>query len=232
MALVLTGAPIFVDAIRGILRRDFLDEKLLMCVASVGAVIIGELTEGVAVMLFFLIGEYFEHRATRAARSSIRSLMEIRPDTARVIEGDEESIVDAEDVEVGSVILIRPGERVPIDCTVLEGLAEVDTSALTGESVPRPVGVGDSLDSGSVLLGAAVTARTVRSCDESRASRILELVEEASDRKSREENFITAFSRYYTPIVMALALIMAIIPPIFSLLEWRGLYSSARICRA
>lgn len=221
LALILTGAPIFVDAIRGILRRDFLDEKLLMCVASVGAVIIGEVTEGVAVMLFFLVGEYFEHRATRAARNSIKSLMDIRPDTARVIEGDAEIIADAEDVEVGSVILIRPGERVPIDCTVLEGLAEVDTSALTGESVPRAVGVGDSLDSGSVLLGAAVTARTVRTCDESRASRILELVEEASDRKSREENFITAFSRYYTPIVMVLALLMAVIPPVFNLLEWR-----------
>lgn len=221
LTIIIAGGPVFVDALRGIMRRDFLDEKFLMCIASVGAMIIGETTEGAAVMLFFLVGEYFEHRATKAARGSIRSLMEIRPDTATVLMNEEEYEVDAEDVEIGSVILIKPGERVPVDSVIISGTAELDTSALTGESVPRPITVGDSIDSGSVLLGAAVTARTVRSCDDSRASRILALVEEASDRKSREESFISAFSRYYTPIVIFLAVLVAVVPSLCKWLLWK-----------
>ncbi|MBR2930786.1 MAG: cadmium-translocating P-type ATPase [Clostridia bacterium] len=213
--MILVGWPIFVDAIRGIIRGDVFDEKLLMLIASVGAMIIGERSEGVGVLLFFLVGEYFEHRATRAARSSIKSLMEIRPDTARVITDGVEEEVDAEDVEIGSLISIRVGERIPIDCIVVSGEAEVDTSALTGESLPRPIREGDKIESGTVLLGATVVAKTLRTSDESRASRILELVEEASDRKSREESFITSFSRYYTPTVIALALIMAVVPSVF-----------------
>ncbi len=220
-ALIISGAEVFISAARGIMRLDFLDEKFLMCIASVGAMIIGEQIEGVAVMLFFLVGEYFEHRATRAARNSIRSLMEICPDTARVIRDGEECEEDAEDVEVGSVILVRPGERVPIDAVVISGSGELDTSALTGESVPRPANPGDTVDSGVVLLGGAITARTLRPADESRASRVLALVEDASDRKSREESFITRFSRVYTPAVILLAICMAIIPPLLSLLEWR-----------
>ncbi|MBR7116140.1 MAG: cadmium-translocating P-type ATPase [Clostridia bacterium] len=220
ITLILTGFPVFRDAIRGLLRRDFLDEKFLMCIASIGAMIIGEMTEGVAVMLFFLVGEYFEHKATRAARNSIRSLMEIKPDTARVIIDGEECESDAEDVEIGSVILIRPGERVPLDSVILSGEAEIDSSMLTGESVPVAVGVGDTIESGVILLGSVVTARTIRSCEDSRASRILELVEEASDRKSREESFITSFSRYYTPTVIVLALLMATVPALTGLLEW------------
>lgn len=214
-AMIIAGFPVFIDAARGIIRRDFLDEKFLMSIAAIGATVIGEVTEGAAVMLFFLVGEYFEHRATRAARASIKSLMEIRPDTAIMLVDGEECEVDSEDVPVGSVILIRPGDRVPIDSVMVSGRAEVDTSAITGESLPRPVSVGDALDSGSVLLGASVTARTVRSCDQSRASRILALVEEATDRKSREESFITSFSRYYTPAVIFLSLLMAVLPPIF-----------------
>ena len=221
LTLILVGFPVFAAAVRGIMRRDFLDEKLLMCAASIGAAVIGEMTEGVAVMLFFLIGEYFEHRATKAARSSIRSLMEIRPDTARVLRAEGECIEDAEDVEVGETIVIRPGERVPLDSVVTDGVAELDTSALTGEAVPLPVGVGDKIDSGAIVIGAMLTAKTLRIASESRASRILELVEEASERKSREESFITSFSRYYTPIVMVLALLMALLPPLFGILEWR-----------
>lgn len=221
LTLIIAGYPVFFDAVRGILRRDFLDEKFLMSIASIGAMIIGEMTEGAAVMLFFLVGEYFEHRATRAARSSIRSLMEIRPDTAHILTDEGECEVDAEDVEIGSVIIIRPGERVPIDSVIIEGTAEIDTSALTGEAVPLAVGVGDALDSGAVLLGAMVKARTLSTSDDSRASRILALVEEASDKKSREESFISAFSRYYTPIVIALALLMGLIPSVFGWLEVR-----------
>lgn len=221
LALITSGFSVFVDAVHGIMRLDFLDEKFLMCVASVGAMIIGEASEGVAVMLFFLVGEYFEHRATRAARNSIKSLMEICPDIARVVCDGEEYEEDAEDVEVGSVILVRPGERVPIDALVLSGTAEIDTSALTGEAVPRPINPGDTVDSGVVLLGGVITARTLRLAEESRASRVIALVEDASDRKSREENFITKFSRYYTPVVMVLALLMAVIPPLLSLIGWR-----------
>lgn len=222
LALLVSGITVFLDAIRGILRRDFLDEKFLMSIASIGAMIIGEPTEGVAVMLFFLVGEYFEHRATQRARGSIRSLMEICPDTARVVVGEEESIEDAEDVAEGSIIRIRPGERVPIDAVIIDGVAELDTSALTGEAMPRPVGVGDEIDSGVVVLGGVLTARTIRVAEESRASRVLSLVEDATERKSREESFITVFSRYYTPIVIVLALLMATIPPLFSLISFES----------
>lgn len=221
-ALLVSGITVFLDALRGILRLDFLDEKFLMSVASVGAMIIGEPTEGVAVMLFFLVGEYFEHRATRRARGSIRALMEICPDTARVLVGAEESLEDAEDVEVGAIIRIRPGERVPIDSVIIEGAAELDTSALTGESMPRAVGIGDEIDSGVIVLGGVLTARTIRIAEESRASRVLALVEDATERKSKEESFITAFSRYYTPIVILLALLIASVPPLFEIISWES----------
>ncbi len=221
-ALIVSGIGVFLDAVRGILRLDLLDEKFLMSAASVGAMIIGEPAEGVAGMLFFLVGEYFEHRATKRARGSIRALMEICPDTARVLADGVESVEDAEDVPVGSVIVIRPGERVPIDAVVISGAAELDTSALTGEAVPRPVTVGDTIDSGVVVLGGVLSARTLRVAEESRAARVLSLVEDATERKSREESFITVFSRYYTPIVMVLAVIMATVPPLFSLISWES----------
>ncbi len=221
LALAVSGLGVFLDAARGIARRDFMDEKLLMCIASVGAMIIGEYREAVAVMLFFLVGEYFEQRATRRARESIRALMEICPDTARVVSSGEEVEMDAEDVEVGDIILVRPGERVAVDAVVIEGRAELDTSALSGEAEPRVAEVGDYIDSGSVVLGSPVLARAVRVAESSRAARTLSLVEEASDRKAKEESFITAFSRYYTPIVIVLALLMAVVPPVFGLLLWR-----------
>lgn len=214
-ALVVSGIGVFVDAVKGIIRRDFLDEKFLMTIASVGAMIIGEYAEGVAVMLFFQLGEWFEHISVRRSRNSIRSLMEIRPDTAVVIRNGVETEEDAEDVEVGETIIIRSGERVPIDAVVLDGFCDIDTSALTGESVPRAVAPGDTVSSGTVVVGGVITCKTVRAADESAAARVLELVENATERKSREENFITKFSRVYTPTVTALAVIMAVVPSVF-----------------
>ena len=219
-ALIASGGPVFAGAVRGILRRDFLDEKFLMSIASIGAMIIGERAESIAVMVFFLVGEYFEHRAVTRSRSAIKSLMDIRPDTARVRTESGDTELDAEDVEVGSIIVIRPGERVPIDSEIISGRAELDTSALTGESLPRPVGVGDTVESGTVVVGAVLVCRTLRMADESAAARVLSLVEEATENKSKEERFITAFSRVYTPIVTLLALLMATLPPAFGLLHF------------
>lgn len=221
-ALFIAGLPVFIGAVKGILRRDFLDEKFLMSIASLGAFIIGEATEGVAVMLFFLIGEYFEHKAVRKSRKSIKELLDICPDTARVIVDGEESEEDAEDVEVGSTILVRPGERVPIDSRIVSGACRLDTSSLTGESMPRDAVVGDEVDSGVIVLDSAITCVTVRDHSSSRASVVLELVENARERKSKEENFITKFSRVYTPTVTGLAALMAIIPWIFGLLTWQN----------
>ena len=216
IALAVAGAPVFVSAVKGIYRRDLLDEKFLMSVASIGAMIIGDMSEGVAVMLFFLLGEIFEKKAVRKSRNSIKSLMNIRPDEATVIIDGKEEVVDAEDVEVGSEIIIRAGERVPIDCTVMSGGADLDTSMLTGESIPRSVETGDSIESGCIVLNGVLCARTQKSAEESSAQRILELVENASENKAREEKFITVFSRVYTPIVVGLALLIGALLPIIS----------------
>ena len=219
VALTVSGWSVFFDAIRGIIRRDLLDEKFLMSIASIGAMIVGEWREGVAVMLFFLVGETFEHHAVRKSRASIRSLMDICPDEACVLTDDGEETVDAEDVEIGSIILIRPGERVPIDSVVISGSADVDTSSMTGEPLPVAVGEGSELCSGYIVTNGLLRARTIRESGESAAARVLELVESANESKSKEESFITKFSRYYTPAVVIIALIVAIIPPIFGLAQ-------------
>ena len=219
-ALVISGTDVLISAVRGIIRRDFLDEKFLMCIASTGALIIGEATEGVAVMVFFKLGEYFEHKAVGRARNSIRSLMEIRPDEACLLVDGEEQLTDAEDVPIGSTIIVRAGERIPIDSTVIRGSADIDTSHLTGESLPRAVSAGDAVESGSFVINGALTCKTEREASDSAASRILDLVENASEHKSREESFITTFARYYTPAVVAIALLLALIPPILSWLSW------------
>ena len=221
-ALIVAGYPVFFEAIRGILRADFLDEKFLMTIASIGAVIIGEYTEGPAVMLFFLVGEYFEHKAVRRSRNAIRELLDICPDTARITVDGTDMLVDAEDVDVGSLILIRPGERVPLDSRIVKGDCRLDTSSLTGESMPRYAGVGEELGSGVIVLDGSVTAVTLRPYSESRASRVLELVENAKEAKSKEENFITAFSKIYTPTVILLAALVATIPAVFGIISWQS----------
>lgn len=217
-ALLAAGFDVFINAFRGILRGDLLDEKFLMSIASIGAMILREYNEGVAVMLFFLIGETFEKTAVKKSRKSIKSLMEICPDEATVLVDGEEETVDAEDVEVGATIIIRAGERVPLDCEILAGSTDIDSSSMTGESIPRSVTVGDSLDSGVLVINGVITCKVLRPLTESAATRVLSLVENATENKSKEENFITKFSHYYTPIVVALAVLLAIIPPIFGLL--------------
>lgn len=216
-ALLVVGFSVFADAVRGILRRDLLDEKFLMSIASVGAMIVGECSEGVAVMLFFLVGETFEHIAVRRSRNSIKALMDFCPDEASLLTDEGEERVDADELEIGSRIIIRPGERVPVDCVILSGCADVDTSAMTGESIPRSVITGDTLESGVVVLSGLLTAETLKLAEDSSAQRILELVENASENKSKEETFITKFSHFYTPTVVILALILALVPPIFRL---------------
>ena len=214
VALAVSGCTVWRDALRGILRRDLLDEKFLMTVASVGAFIIGSYAEGVAVMLFFLAGEYFEHQAVARSRKSIRGLMDLRPDRAiRLTDGDEEEI-DADDLAVGETVVICPGDRVPVDCTVVDGRALIDAAALTGESVPVEVTPGSALASGTVCRNGRLVARVDRVADESAASRVLSLVEEANEAKSRQENFITRFSRFYTPSVVLAAVLIGVGVPL------------------
>ena len=217
LAFILSGCEVFISAVRGILRRDFLDEKFLMSIASIGAMIVGEFSEGVAVMLFFMIGEAFEHRAVRKSRASIRSLMSICPDEACVLVDGFEEIIDAEDVEVGATVVIRPGERVPVDSVVTSGRADVDTSSMTGEPLPISASKGTALYSGYIVKNGLLHATALRPATDSAAARVLALVEDAGENKSREEAFITKFSRYYTPAVVAIALLVAVLPPIISI---------------
>ena len=211
---VIAGYDIVFGAIKSIFRGNVFNENLLMSIASIGAFCVGEFSEGTAVMILFQIGEAFQDAAVDKSRRSISSLMNIRPDHANLV--TDEGIIrkDPEDVHTGDVISITPGERIPLDCVILTGETYIDTSALSGETVPRAAREGDTLLSGSINTVGAVTARVMCEYGESTASRILDLVENASARKSNSEKFITRFSRYYTPIVVSLALILAIIPPL------------------
>jgi Cd2+/Zn2+-exporting ATPase len=213
-ALAVVGGDVFVRAGKNIVRGQVFDENFLMSIATVGAFAIGEYEEGAAVMLFYQIGELFQSYAVNRSRKSIASLMDIRPDYANVRRGDAIERVEPDEVTVGEVIVIRPGEKVPLDAEVLEGASTVDTSALTGESVPSEVGPGGSLLSGSVNVSGLLTARVTKEFGESTVSKILDLVENASSKKSNSENFITKFARYYTPCVVAVAALLAIVPPL------------------
>ncbi len=211
---VIAGYDIVFGAIKSIFRGNVFNENLLMSIASIGAFCVGEFSEGTAVMILFQIGEAFQDAAVDKSRRSISSLMNIRPDHANLVTDEGVIRKDPEDVHTGDVISIMPGERVPLDCVILTGETYIDTSALSGETVPRAAREGDTLLSGSINTVGAVTARVMCEYGESTASRILDLVENASARKSNSEKFITRFSRYYTPIVVSLALILAIIPPL------------------
>ena len=213
-AYLVIGCDVLYKAVRGVLGGELINENFLMAIATVGAFAIGKYAEGVEVMLFYQIGEMFQHDAVGKSRRSIASLMDIRPDTATVRRDGELREVDAEEVAVGETLVIRPGERVPLDAVVVEGESMLDTAALTGESVPRAAAAGDTLLSGCINLTGLLTARAVKPAEESTASRILELVENASARKSRSERFITRFARVYTPLVVGLAVLLAVLPPL------------------
>ena len=217
------GYDILRKAVKGILNLRPFDENFLMAVATVGAVALGDYAEGVAVMLFYQIGELFQSVAVGKSRRNIRALLDLRPDGANLVGDDEEvTRVSPEEVAPGSIILVRPGERVPIDGVLLDAAAQLDTSALTGESVPRAAHEGEEIQSGCINLNTAVHLRTTRPFGESTVSKILELMENAGNRKSRSEDFITKFARIYTPAVCFGALALAIFPPL-----WRMVVMSA-----
>ena len=212
------GYDILIKAGKGVKNRQPFDENFLMAVATVGAIALGDYAEGVAVMLFYQIGELFQSYAVGRSRQSISALMDIRPDYAN-IEGEDGELtrVDPDEVAVGSVIVVRPGEKVPIDGVIVEGHASLNTSALTGESLPREVQEGDEVISGCVNMSGLLRIRTTREFGESTVSKILELVENASSRKSAPENFITKFARIYTPAVCYSAVALAVLPPVVRL---------------
>ena len=229
VAYLLVGSDVLYKALRNITKGRIFDENFLMSVATIGAIAIGELSEAVGVMLFYKIGEYLQELAVGKSRKSISELMQIRPDMANLKLGNTIKVVNPEDVNIGDYIIVKPGEKVPLDGVVIEGSSMMDTSALTGESVLRTVKKGDNLLSGFINKNALLTVQVTKDFSESTASKILDMVENASSKKSKTENFISVFSRYYTPIVVGLALLIAILPPIFmqgaTFSEWihRGL---------
>ena len=214
---LLVGHDILRKAFKGIRNRQVFDENFLMGVATVGAMALGEYTEGVAVMLFYQIGELFQSYAVGRSRRNISDLMDIRPDCANLETEDGIEETDADEVEVGSVIVVQPGERVPIDGVVVEGSSSLDTAALTGESLPRDIREGQEILSGSINLTGVLRVRTTKEFEESTASRILDLVENAGSRKARSEQFITKFARWYTPAVCYSALALAVLGPLVSM---------------
>ena len=215
---LIIGYDVLRKAIKGILNRQVFDESFLMAVATVGAIALGDYKEGVSVMLFYQIGELFQSYAVGKSRRNISDLMDIRPDYANVEKDGELEQVDPDEVEVGTVIVVQPGEKVPIDGVIIEGSSTLNTSALTGESLPREAKAGDEVISGCINMTGLLKIQTTREFGESTVSKILELVENSSSRKSRSENFISKFARYYTPAVCYGALALAILPPIVRML--------------
>ena len=208
------GYDILIKAGKGIWNRQVFDENFLMAVATVGAIVLGDYKEGVAVMLFYQVGELFQSYAVGKSRRNISQLMDIRPDYANIEQDGQLIKVDPDEVEVGSIIVVQPGEKIPIDGLIMEGTTTLNTSALTGESIPREVEVGDEIISGCINLTGVLKVQTLKEFGESTVSKILDLVENSSSKKSKSENFISKFARYYTPAVCYGALALAIVPPL------------------
>ncbi|MDF2655724.1 MAG: cadA [Bacillota bacterium] len=214
VAFLIIGGDVVLRALKNISRGQIFDENFLMSIATIGAFFIGDYAEGVAVMLFYQVGELFQSYAVNKSRKSIASLMDIRPDYANVQRGEALERVDPDEVRLDEIIVIKAGEKIPLDSVVVEGNSTVDTSALTGESLPREVSQGDVLLSGCININGLLTARVIKEFGESTVSKILDLVENASSKKSNSENFITIFARYYTPGVVIVAALLAVIPPL------------------
>nr|WP_288054081.1 heavy metal translocating P-type ATPase [Caloranaerobacter azorensis] len=214
ISYILIGGEILLRAGKNILRGQVFDENFLMAVATIGAFLIGEFPEGVAVMLFYQIGEFMQDLAVNRSRKSIAKLMDIRPDYANIKVGEDIEKVSPDEVNIGDIIVVKPGEKVPLDGVVVEGKSMVDTSALTGESVPREVKVGDEILGGFINKNGLLSVKVTKEFGESTVSKILDLVQNASSKKAPTENFITKFARYYTPIIVFAALALAIIPPL------------------
>ena len=213
----LVGWDVVREAALGIKNRRPLDESFLMTLATIGAFVTGENSEAVAVMLFYQIGEWFQSYAVGQSRRSITELMDIVPEYATLeLEDGSVDTIDADDVKPGNILVIRAGERIPVDGEVLSGESLIDTAALTGESVPRSVHAGDEVISGCVNGDGLLRVRALKAFEDSTVAKVLEMVEEASEKKSHTENFITRFARYYTPIVVAAAVILAIVPSLFT----------------
>ena len=220
-AYVILGGEVVLHAVKNIFRGRIFDENFLMTVSTVGAFAIGEYPEAVAVMLFYTVGELFQELAVRRSRKSITELMDIRPDRATVLRNGEQMTVYPDEVEPGETIIIRPGEKIPLDGIITDGESTLDTKAITGESAPRNVFCGDEVLSGSINVNGVITVKTTKSFVESTVSKIIDLVQNASSNKAPTENFITAFAKYYTPAVVAAAVLLAVIPPLF----FNGLWS-------
>ena len=214
VAYLVVGLDIIKKAIRNIIRGKVFDENFLMSVATIGAFGIGEFPEAVAVMLFYQIGELFQSYAVDKSRKSIASLMDIRPDFANLERDGKLEKVSPEEVKIGDIILVKPGEKVPLDGILIEGASTLDTKALTGEALPREVEKGDDILSGTININSVIKIKVTKEYEESTVSKILDLVENASSKKSKSENFISKFAKYYTPIVVIIALILAILPPL------------------
>ena len=225
ISYLIVGFSILKKAVRNIFRGKVFDENFLMAVATIGAFAIGEFPEAVAVMLFYQVGELFQSYAVDKSRKSISSLMDIRPDYANVLREGKEEKIDPDEVKIGEIIVVKPGEKIPLDGMIIEGSSMLDTKALTGESVPVTVKENDEVLSGSINESGKILIKVTKGYEESTVSKILDLVENASNKKSKSENFITKFAKYYTPTVVIIALILAVVPPFIifkntSFTEW------------
>lgn len=214
VSYLIVGLEVIKEALEHLFKGKLFDENFLMTIATIGAFGVGEFPEAVCVMLFYQIGELFQNYAVDKSRKSIASLMDIRPDFANIKIGDKIEKVSPEEVKIGDIIIVRPGERIPLDGIVIEGKSMIDTSSLTGESVPRNVSINDEVLSGCINQNGLLTIKVNKEFGESTVNKILDLVENASSKKSKSENFITKFAKYYTPIVVIIAVILAIIPPL------------------
>lgn len=215
---IIIGYDILKKAFKGILNKQVFDENFLMAIATIGAIILGEFTEGVAVMLFYQIGEFFQSYAVGKSRKNISNLMDIRPDYANIEKNGKLEKVDPDEVEIGTIIIVQPGEKIPIDGIIIEGNSTLNTSALTGESLPREAVKGNDVISGCINMTGLLKIQTTKEFGESTVSKILDLVENSSSKKSKSENFISKFAKYYTPAVCYSALALAILPPLLSII--------------